>query len=262
MFNFLIKLSNATFPIAWWYLIIGIISSLINFFTQKIKKRNAQLADELYPKVQAIKVKYADEEEQDKKLSELYKESGYNGIIPILLSIVSLLISILIIFPLIRVNRDALFNYYGDISFLWINDIFAKGAPLYLALLVAFINSINDFVRLFKSMNVKNAVNALISILISFLINIILAKILSSAMLIYSLGKSLTDVILNFKNTVAITKMTKEEFNTSDTFKNKDKKSIVEETKNLHSVLTEIVDNVVDNGLEKFDNKFNKNKKS
>lgn len=257
MFSFLIRISNATFPIAYWYLIIGMFYGLVNHFILVNRLKNQKIIEGLYPEVQKIKNKKLTEDETDNELAVLYKKHGYNAFKPVLLSLLSTVLGVFVIFPLIRVDSELLSIYEKSLSFLWIDNIFAKNISIYLPLLVTILSNINEISKI--KLNKNSILSNVILIAISFAINVLMTRILSSAILVYSLGRGISNLA-----TMKLKNKAKEKYAVEkDVITASKSTKISEGFKGLHEAISEIVDTTTDKGLEKFDKKFkNKNKKN
>lgn len=249
MLNILIKISNNTFPIGYWYFIIGIILSVTSFMASRLKAKNNNIANKLYPLVREIKDKKMNEEDEYTELAKLYKDHNYNSVRPVLFVIITFCLSMFVCIPLINIKPESITGYTGSLRFLWIDNIFLKESSIYLALLTAGVSSVilvRDFCR---DISMKNFISSIIAIIISFAINILLAKLLSVAALILFLGRTITSTIL--------TLVVKPIPSTTLAGVPSNKKGAKENIKHAYSSINDLVDVLVDSGLDKFDDAVN-----
>lgn len=258
----LVKLSNFTFPIAWWYLIIGLLYGFIRIYVIKSIQKNNETSDKLYPLVKKIKDKKLDEETETEELSRLYKEHNYNAIKPMVLRYARHLLTIFIIFPLIRINEETIFGYTNSLSFLWIDDIFRKGGNSQLALLVSVIGTIPIVTRI-KLTNIKNILRIIVDIVSSFLINLLCGKFLSGAALLYMLGQTLVISIYKIKKQHTVIKNKKTGYTQQVNTTEDQPKNIISASKDLYTSVDKLFDYIIDtNFTEPIKKSKQKKKKS
>lgn len=245
MLNILIKISNNTFPIGYWYFIIGIILSITSFMSSRLKAKNNNIANKLYPLVKEIKDKKMNEEDEYTELAKLYKDHNYNSIRPVLFAIITFCLSMFVCIPLINIKPESITGYAGSLKFFWIDNIFLKESSIYLALLTAGVSSIILVRNFFRDISMQNFISSIIAIVIALAMNILLAKLLSVAALILFLGRTITSTILTLvvkpMPTIALTGGTT------------GKKGAKENIKHAYSSINDLVDVLVDSGLDKFD---------
>lgn len=250
--DFIIKLSNKTFPIAYWYLIIGLFCGFLRDYVLFLKDKNLILRGKLYPKVKKIKELNLPKEETDIRLFSLYKENGYTAIVPAILSIIRLFIIPYIIISLLRMKPETLDIYTKTKAFIGIKNIFNKNTSLVFVLLIAIINN------LWKIFNIKknDILQTVISIVISAGIFLLMSRFLSSAILIFMLGQAIERNLFKLFRKDHLSDEDKEilrNFAHSEM-------SPKEAMQKYYSSISDIVNDGVDKIFEKIDESKSKNK--
>ena len=96
--NLLITISNNTIPLAYLILVLGIFVSLIQGLGKIKKLKNELILKEITPKVEEIKAKYTNENEQLDNLSKLYKEHHFSAITPVIINILGIVLYMALLF--------------------------------------------------------------------------------------------------------------------------------------------------------------------
>ena len=249
MLDILIKISNMTFAIGYWYFIIGIILSITSFLASRSRAKNNKIASELYPLVKEIKEKKMNDDDEYAELTQLYKDHKYNSVKPVIFAIITFCLSMFVCIPLISIKPDLVAGYNGSLSFFWIDNIFSKESSIYLALLTSGVSSVIIIRDFLKDIKIQTFIASLIAVVISFAMNILLAKLLSVAALILFLGRTVTSTILNLTiKPIPIVTLADG---------SNGKKGVKENIKHTYTSISDLVDVLVDSGLDKFDNAVN-----
>ena len=193
--NLLITISNNTIPLAYLILVLGIFVSLIQGLGKIKKLKNELILKEITPKVEEIKAKYTNENEQLDNLSKLYKEHHFSAITPVIINILGVVLYMALLFTVFYGKNFVVVNCLKPITFFGIENIFIKTTLIVFPIIIILLKIIALYIFIPKELVDKKSIAITV---ISYAISIaVFSNILAPTYSIFLLGTVLGEFLIN-----------------------------------------------------------------
>lgn len=193
--NLLIDLSNNTIPIAYIFMLLGIILGLLRSFGSLKDKKNNLIIKEITPIVSEIKQKYSNEDEQLEKLNQLYKERHFSTIIPLFIKVITNILYILIFLTIINAQNFSIDNYTKSVSFFNISNIFTRNTVIIIPILLIILELLSTYIYIPKELVDKKTI--LITVISCIIINFLFSNLFITSYCLFLLGANTSKFILS-----------------------------------------------------------------
>ena len=193
--DILLTISNATLPIAYIIIIVGLLTSLLRGFGKIKKLKNNILMKKIKPEVERIKAQYTEENEQLEQLDKLYKENNFSAILPIIFQVLSTIFYIIMLTTVFSGDCFNLENYTKSIGFFTIENIFQRNILIFIPIVIVLIKVISKYLFIPKELFDKKTL--LTDIVLFALITGIFTNLFSTSYALFVLGRTFGEIITN-----------------------------------------------------------------